>query len=72
MSTSRYGNRQDVIDRYDDGSDEERERVAFALYRRRGFAAYAWDHDTPQARGLRRDCRYLAEAAIEALRDGAS
>lgn len=66
--TTKYGDRQEIIDRYDDSSDEDRERVAFALFRRRGFAQHAWDEDTPWARAMRRDCRYLAEAAVEALR----
>jgi hypothetical protein len=53
-------------DTYDDPTQEPRERVARALFIARGFRAAAWDSDTSSVNGLRRDCRYLAEAAITA------
>jgi hypothetical protein len=56
-------------DTYDDSTQEPRERVARALFIARGFSAAAWDSDTKSANGLRRDCRYLAEAAITAYEE---
>jgi hypothetical protein len=58
-----------VVDDYSDPppdqTDTPRERIAYALFCRRGFRADAWRE--PGTAPLRRDCRYLADAALEAL-----
>lgn len=62
---------QPLVDDYSDPppdqTDTPRERVAYALFRRRGFRADAWQE--PGTAPLRRDCRFLADAALEALED---
>jgi hypothetical protein len=60
-----------TTDAYDDPptdqTDTARERAAHALFRRRGYSEDAWTSNHPHTVGIRRDCRYLVDAVIDAL-----